>query len=181
MTEERRWTSEPLTARQRGSLAFLRVNTPLSLLFAVAAAMFDLMATPDLEKSFRSRPTYLTPSPQMFMAYMLAVFSFQIGFCTLAVVTQNSHTQKCIVQTTGSRLAVSNYMFALWLVLRVLDTPPTLRWGMIAMSVIAVMQIINGIVLRTAYRPRWIHPFEMLLVHVPNKCVIPAWWPWVLT
>ena len=41
MTEERRWTSEPLTARQRGSLAFLRVNTPLSLLFAVAAAMFD--------------------------------------------------------------------------------------------------------------------------------------------
>ena len=73
------------------------------------------------------------------------------------------------MQSTGSRLAISNYFLALWIVFRVLDTPVTLRWGMLCVGAIAVLETINTFVLRMRYSPRWHDPFEMFLVHVPNK------------
>lgn len=89
---EEQQRTEPLNTRQLKSLMFVRINTPLSLLFVVAAAMFGLMTTPDIERSFRSHPNYFTPAPRMFLVYMVTMFAFQMGFCTLAVISSNTHT-----------------------------------------------------------------------------------------
>ncbi|WFD31627.1 hypothetical protein MSPP1_002666 [Malassezia sp. CBS 17886] len=161
----------PLTPRQKSALTFLQMNTPLSLLFLVATAMFGVIIVPSMRKVFRSHVTYLTPSPPMLLAYMAVLFAFEVGFCALAIVTRNPHTQRCVLQSTGSRLALINYLLSMWLLFRILDTPATTVAACYVLGVIALLVLTNDVVLRARYRPRWVHPFELLLVHVPNRLI----------
>lgn len=161
----------PLTPSERRSLVFLQMNTPLSVLFCVVTAIVGVMVVPSLDDVFNSHPTLMTTSPRMFLGYMFVLLLFQVGFCMLAVVTHNAHTQRCIVETTGSRLAVENYMLALWFVMFILDTTTTTAVGCYALGGVGVLSLVNAAVLQARYKPRWVHPFELLLVHVPNKLI----------
>ena len=76
------------------------------------------------------------------------------------------------MQGAGSRLALSNYILSMWLLCRIIDTNMTMILGSIVLVGILLLTATNGLVLRTKYRPRWVHPFELLLVHVPNKLVL---------
>ncbi|WFD20189.1 hypothetical protein MCAP1_002433 [Malassezia caprae] len=166
-------SNEPLTLTQgqRKSLVFLQMNTPVSLLCCIATALFVTLIVPSIHYVFRNQPTYFTMAPRMELAYFAVMMVFQIGFCLLALITPNPHTQLCIVEGTGSRLAIENYLIAMWLFLRVMDTSASLRMGVLALAVILIMSIINAVVLRTKYQPRWVHPFEFVLVHIPNKLI----------
>ena len=160
-----------LTPGQRKSLVFLQMNTPVSLLCCIATALFVTLIVPSIHYVFRNQPTYFTMAPRMELAYFAVMMVFQIGFCILALITPNPHTQLCIVEGTGSRLAIENYLIAMWLFCRVMDTSASLRMGVLALAIILVMSIINAVVLRTKYQPRWMHPFELVLVHIPNKLI----------
>lgn len=160
-----------LTSRQRKSLVFLQMNTPVSLLCCIAMALFVSLIVPSIHYVFRNQPTYFTMAPRMELAYFIVVMVFQIGFCLLALITPNPHTQLCIVEGTGSRLAIENYLVAMWLFCRVMDTPASLRFGVLVLAIILIMSMVNAVVLRTKYQPQWIHPLELLLVHVPNKLI----------
>lgn len=160
-----------LTSGQRKSLVFLQMNTPVSLLCCIATALFVTLIVPSIHYVFRNQPTYFTMAPRMELAYFAVMMLFQIGFCLLALITPNPHTQLCIVEGTGSRLAIENYLVAMWLFCRVMDTPASLRLGVLALAIILIMSIVNAVVLRTKYQPRWVHPFELLLVHIPNKLI----------
>lgn len=161
----------PLNPKERRSLVFLQMNTPLSVLFCIVAGIVGVMIVPSINDVFNSHPTLLTAAPKMFLGYMFVLFMFQVGFCMLAVISQNSHTQRCIVRSTGSRLAVENYLMAVWFILFVLDTPTSTAIGCYVLGGVAVLSLVNFVVLRAEYRPRWVHPFELFLVHIPNKYV----------
>lgn len=169
--EEEEAPSLPLNPRERRSLVFLQMNTPLSVLCCIVSAIVGVMIVPSISDVFTSHPTLITAAPNMFMMYIFVLFLFQVGFCMLAVISQNSHTQRCIVRTTGSRLAVENYLMALWFILFVLDTPLTTTLGCYVLAGVGVLSLVNFVVLRAKYRPRWVHPFELFLVHIPNKYV----------
>lgn len=164
-------THEPLTSAQKRSLTFLQVNTPLSLLVFLATALFGAVVVPSIGFVFTSHATYFTPNPRMLLAYFVITLVFQTGFCILSVITRNCHTQRCIVQSTGARLALANYLLALWLVLRILDTSSSRKAGAWVLGIVAVLAFVNDTVLRSKFAPRWVHPFETILVHVPNKLV----------
>lgn len=138
-----------LTPGQRKSLVFLQMNTPVSLLCCIATALFVTLIVPSIHYVFRNQPTYFTMAPRMELAYFAVMMVFQIGFCILALITPNPHTQLCIVEGTGSRLAIENYLIAMWLFCRVMDTSASLRMGVLALAIILVMSIINAVVLRT--------------------------------
>ena len=161
----------PLTARQKASLRFLQVNTPISLLCCIATALFAAMIVPSIHYVFRSQPTYFSMAPLMLLAYSIVMLLFEFGFCLLAVITPNPHTQRCIVQGAGSRLALANYMLSMWLLCRIIDSTTTMVIGSCVLVGIAILTLTNGVVLRAKYRARWMHPLELLLVHVPNKLV----------
>lgn len=162
----------PLTPAERSSLNFLRMNTPVSLLVCIAAGLFTVMLVPSIHYVFRSQPTYFTMAPRLLFTFAVVLLLFQIGFCVLALVTQSVQTQRCIVQGTGSRLALENYLLALWLLCRVTDTSATMMLGAGALFAIAVMSGFNAIVLSYKHQARWMHPLEMLLVHLPNKMML---------
>lgn len=162
----------PLTPRQRASLRFLQINTPMSLLCCIATGLISTLIVPSMHYVFRSQPTYFTMAPRMFLAYSIVMLFFEFGFCLLSLITPNPHTQRCIVQGAGSRLALSNYILSMWLLCRIIDTNMTMILGSIVLVGILLLTATNGLVLRTKYRPRWVHPFELLLVHVPNKLVL---------
>ncbi|WFC99577.1 hypothetical protein MYAM1_002322 [Malassezia yamatoensis] len=161
--------SMPLSPRERRSLVFLQMNSPLSVLFCIVSGIVGVMIVPSISDVFTSHPTLYTAAPRLFLGYLFVLFLFQVGFCVLAVISQNSHTQRCIIQSTGSRLAVENYMMAVWFILFVLDTPLTTTLGCYVLAGIGVLSLVNFVVLRAKYRPRWVHPFELFLVHIPNK------------
>lgn len=161
----------PLSPKERRSLVFLQMNTPLSVLFCIVTGIMGVIIVPSIGDVFSSHPTLMTSAPTMFLGYMFVVLLFQVGFCMLAIISQNPHTQRCIVTTTGSRLAVSNYLLALWFIFFVIDTPTTTALGCYVLAGVGILSLANFAVLRTKYRPRWVHPFELLLVHIPNKYV----------
>ena len=182
-SEERR----ELTPGHLSSLRFMQMNTPLSMMFVVAVAVFGALVTPSMDLVLRQHKTYLTPSPHMLMVYMAILFFFQIGLCVLAIVTRNRHTQLVIVRSTGSRLAICNYLLALWLLMRIFDTPRMHWWGAASLAVISVLALSDLLVLGCKYAASISHPFELFFVHVPNKCVLanethgdngPASAPW---
>ncbi|KAI3617360.1 hypothetical protein CBS9595_003269 [Malassezia furfur] len=161
--EEEEAPSLPLNPRERRSLVFLQMNTPLSVLCCIVSAIVGVMIVPSISDVFTSHPTLITAAPKMFLMYIFVLFLFQVGFCMLAVISQNAHTQRCIVRTTGSRLAVENYLMALWFILFVLDTPLTTTIGCYILAGVGVLSLVNFAVLRAKYRPRWVHPFELLM------------------
>lgn len=162
----------PLTPRQRASLRFLQMNTPVSLLCCITTALVSAMVVPSIHYVFRSQPTYFTMAPRMLLAFGIAMLLFEFGFCLLSIITPNIHTQRCIVQGAGSRLALSNYLLSMWLLCRVVDSRLTMVIGSFVLGTVVLLTATNGVVLRAKYRPRWVHPFELLLVHVPNKLVL---------
>ncbi|WFD33239.1 hypothetical protein MCUN1_000052 [Malassezia cuniculi] len=173
---ERAERSEPqpedqsdLTRNESNSLRFLQMNTPLSMMFVVAVAAFGVLVTPSMDLVLRRHRTYLTPSPHMLMVYMCILFFFQIGFCVLSIITLNRHTQRVIIKSTGSRLAICNYLLSLWLLMRIFDTPRTHRFAALSLAIIAVLSLSDLIVLGCRYAATITHPFELLFVHVPNK------------
>ena len=50
----------PLTPRQRASLRFLQINTPMSLLCCIATGLISTLIVPSMHYVFRSQPTYFT-------------------------------------------------------------------------------------------------------------------------
>ncbi|PKI84044.1 hypothetical protein MVES_001904 [Malassezia vespertilionis] len=154
---------------ERKSLVFLQMNTPLSILFCIMAAVFGALVVPSVEKAFRIHETYFTPSPKMFFLYLVAMYVSQIGFCSLSIFSPSAHTKRMIVRSTGSRLALENYLLSLWFVLRILDTIWTTALAFYVLAVIAILAIVNDVKLYFQYPSQWSHPLEMLFVHVPNK------------
>ncbi|KAL4402170.1 hypothetical protein ACI68E_001822 [Malassezia pachydermatis] len=181
---------EPLTSRQRSSLNFLRMNTPVSLLCCITTALITALIVPSIHYVFRSQPTYFTMAPRMMLAYFVVLMLFETGFCVFALISRNLHSQHCIVQGVGSRLAFQNYLLAIWLFLRVMDTYVSMGLGFFVLLAITLMAGVNGIILQRKFPMHWLHPFETLLVHVPNALMamiagqvliwdqLMLWWGW---
>lgn len=170
--QQQRRAPQELSERQKSSLWFLQLNTPLSMLFVVAVAAFGVLVTPSMELVLRQHQTYLTPSPYMFMVYMCILFFAQIGFCMLSLIARTRHTQLVIVQSTGSRLAICNYLLSLWLLCRIFDTPRMHWFAAVYVGVIAFLSLVDLIVLGCKYSATLRHPFELFFVHVPNKLMM---------
>ena len=90
----------PLTPRQRASLRFLQINTPMSLLCCIATGLISTLIVPSMHYVFRSQPTYFTMAPRMFLAYSIVMLFFEFGFCLLSLITPNPHT--CLLYTSDA-------------------------------------------------------------------------------
>ncbi|CEH15054.1 hypothetical protein CBOM_02854 [Ceraceosorus bombacis] len=155
------------------ALTRVQILTPLSILISAGTLIVtSILIHPSLSEISEKHANYFTPSSAWLLVYWGVLYLLQIGFALLCVVGQQAETKKLIANGVGVRLAICNFLLAVWSITWVVASPACFVAGEVLLAIIALILLITAAILEFIYPPSAKHPLDWIFVHVPIKMLL---------